>query len=119
MRRHDRGKQEHAHRREGGIKSFEKPSAKKVKKSGWRIFPPAKPKLHILGTAAGEKFRQYVTSEKEKRGLAPHIRRAHWHGFWHGPLKGERDFRLRWLSPIPVNMGDELEEKTGNTRESY
>lgn len=97
--------------RKEGMNGFGKPSAKKVKKSGWRIFPPSKPNLHIMGNAQGEQFRHYMAAEKEKRRVAPHMRRPHWHGFWHGPLKGERDFRLRWLSPIPVNMREELEEE--------
>lgn len=96
----------------GDVNHFTYPPAIRVRKKGWRIFPPAQPKLHLMGKTAGERFRQFMTLERKKRGVVPHIRRAHWHGFWHGPMKGERAFRLRWLSPIPVNMKEELEENS-------
>lgn len=35
-----------------------------------------------------------------------HIRRAHWHTFWTGPRDGDRVARVKWLPPIPVNVGD-------------
>jgi hypothetical protein len=34
----------------------------------------------------------------------PHVRRAHWHGYWTGPIEGPRMFSLKWLPPIPVNI---------------
>lgn len=39
-----------------------------------------------------------------KASPRPHIRRAHWHGFWTGPKKGERELKIRWMPPIPVKM---------------
>lgn len=44
-----------------------------------------------------------VSSRKEVR---PHVRRAHWHGFWSGPIDKptERKFELRWLPPILVKV---------------
>ena len=39
-------------------------------------------------------------------GVRPHIRRAHWHGFWHGPREGTRSFKLKWIPPIPVKVDD-------------
>ncbi len=33
----------------------------------------------------------------------PHIRRAHWHGYWTGPKEGERKFGLKWIAPVLVN----------------
>lgn len=35
----------------------------------------------------------------------PHIRRAHWHGYWTGP-KSQPSFTLKWLPPIPVAVTD-------------
>lgn len=35
---------------------------------------------------------------------APHVRRAHWHHYWKGPMDGERKLILKWISPINVNM---------------
>lgn len=33
----------------------------------------------------------------------PHIRPAHWHGYWTGPKDGERKFTLKWIAPTLVN----------------
>jgi hypothetical protein len=33
----------------------------------------------------------------------PHMRRAHWHGYWSGP-RSEQQFDFTWLPPIPVNV---------------
>lgn len=52
------------------------------------------------------------TSGSGGRGAAmpPHVRRAHFHTYLYGPLDGERERRLKWLPPIPVNLefGDDL-----------
>jgi hypothetical protein len=37
-------------------------------------------------------------------GVAPHVRRAHWHVYWTGPRDGERVAKVRWLSPILVGF---------------
>lgn len=34
----------------------------------------------------------------------PHVRRAHWHGYWYGPRDGERVFQLRWIPPTLVKI---------------
>lgn len=43
----------------------------------------------------------------------PHVRRAHWHGFWTGPKakvgearETDRKLVLKWLHPILVNAGE-------------
>ena len=36
--------------------------------------------------------------------VKPHMRRAHWHGFWKGPRSGQQTFFLRWVLATPVNM---------------
>lgn len=78
-------------------------------KGGWRLFPPAKPHIHILGEKVGGEIRK--TEKMEMVGgphasPRPHIRRAHWHGYWTGPKKedAKRDFSTRWLPPIPVAL---------------
>jgi len=40
------------------------------------------------------------------RSPAPHIRSAHFHSYWLGPLSqpSQRRLELRWLPPIPVNL---------------
>lgn len=96
------------------------PAEKKVK-GGWRLFPPAKPRVHYLGEKIGEEIRK-VGAEKESPSSGshgshasprPHIRRAHWHGYWSGPKKGDakREFNTRWLPPIPVALGQEGNEE--------
>lgn len=90
------------------------PTAKKVK-AGWRLFPPDKPRLHTLGTVYGEQIRRAVAGggARHHSGPRPHVRRAHWHGFWSGPIKPRpgveagRKFSLRWLPPIPVAMSED------------
>ena len=44
-------------------------------------------------------------------GPRPHVRRAHWHGFWSGPRESDaRKLSLKWLPPIQDNLdlGDDL-----------
>ena len=40
--------------------------------------------------------------------MRPHYRRAHWHSFWRGPRSKpeEREITVKWIPPIPVNLGD-------------
>ena len=41
--------------------------------------------------------------------MRPHIRRAHWHTYWVGPMDEvypKRKTILKWLPPIPVNVTD-------------
>lgn len=92
------------------------PQAKRVKK-GWRIFPAFQPTVHVLGEKIGEqirKAREYPNVARTHGSPRPHVRRAHWHGFWSGPLRpdadGERKFSLRWLPPISVAMRDDKDE---------
>lgn len=92
-----------------GQASVRYPGAKKTKK-GWRLFPPDRPKVHILGAEFGRQIREARAASRPSGDHAsprPHIRRAHWHGFWSGPMKGDRRFGLRWLPPIAVAMKEE------------
>jgi hypothetical protein len=94
-------------------------------KHGLRFFPPDKPTTWEVGVRMGAALRAAYAAQDEAeqdgatRALRPHIRRAHWHGFRSGPMldaqgeaipKENRQFDLRWLPPIPVNIveGDEL-----------
>ena len=39
--------------------------------------------------------------------MQPHVRRAHFHGFWTGKVgTSKRLLRVKWLPPIPVAVGD-------------
>ncbi|MBD5641171.1 MAG: hypothetical protein HDQ91_01965 [Desulfovibrio sp.] len=85
------------------------PSAKKTKK-GWRLFPPDRPAIHSPGQKLAKALREAAERQAAQTGIhaspRPHIRRAHWHGYWLG-AKEERRFDLRWLPPIAVAMKDE------------
>ena len=85
-------------------------------KTGWRLFPPSQPNIHTVGTVYGEQIRRARLAggaSGPRSGPRPHVRRAHWHGYWLGPRKAtegdmpERRFDLRWLPPIPVAMSDD------------
>ncbi|MEW6213482.1 MAG: hypothetical protein AB1631_34625, partial [Acidobacteriota bacterium] len=56
-----------------------------------------------LRAAEREDSTPAVGSHKSPR---PHVRRAHWHAYWTGPLDGERKITLKWLSPILVGVDD-------------
>ena len=94
-----------------------RPSPVKTKK-GWRLFPAKSVTYHTLGKEIGEVIRKYAEGKKESQGThaspRPHVRRAHWHGYWYGEKKAqeghnlpERRFLLKWLPPIPVAMKDD------------
>lgn len=82
-----------------------RPAPKKTKK-GIRFFQADKPKIWNVGNQIGEKLRQDIARTGNHKAKRPHIRRAHWHGFYSGPKSApKRDFNLKWLPPIMV--GDE------------
>lgn len=85
-----------------------KPRAKKTKK-GYRMFPAPKVSVWDVGIRMGAALRKAAQDdstgesvERQRSGPRPHVRRAHWHGYWTGPREGERKFVLKWLSPILV-----------------
>lgn len=85
-----------------------RPKPKKTKR-GWRLFPPDKPHIWRVGATAGDALRQAATEAKkstDKSGLRPHIRRAHWHGFWSGPkdIPEKRRFRYQWMPPLVIGV---------------
>jgi hypothetical protein len=80
-------------------------------KNGWRLFPADKPKTWDVGVRIGAALRRaYHQSETGgtagQDGPRPHIRRAHWHGYWKGPRNTPeaRKLDLKWLPPIAVNV---------------
>ncbi|MBX3670961.1 MAG: hypothetical protein KF778_21395 [Rhodocyclaceae bacterium] len=91
-----------------------RPVAKKTK-SGFRLFPPESPTTWDVGVRIGAALRRgfeaLAVADGDGTGHAgprPHIRRAHWHGFWTGSTKvpSERKLDVRWLPPIPVRVDD-------------
>jgi hypothetical protein len=73
---------------------------------------PEKPRIADVGLRIGSAIRRYrierakqeVEASKTGRTLSPHVRRAHWHHFWTGPMHESRTLILKWIPPIPVNL---------------
>lgn len=38
----------------------------------------------------------------ERKSVRPHIRKAHWHGFYKGKRDGEREYFHKWIAPVLV-----------------
>lgn len=83
-------------------------------KRGWQLFPPDKPRLWHVGEQTGAAIEHFsgTSCAHEHKGPRPHIRRAHWHGFWSGPIKPRegielppRRFGYKWIPPIAVGVG--------------
>jgi len=78
------------------------PKAVKTK-TGLNFFPAEKTRVFDVGLEYGKYIREsralYNPSDSKVR---PHLRRAHWHGYWHGPKTQMREFCLKWIPPIFV-----------------
>ncbi len=84
-----------------------RPTSTKTKKHGWRLFQASGPTIWHIGERIGRLIREARESEAcgtSDRSVRPHIRRAHWHGYWSGPLSGPRRFDYQWMPPIPVGI---------------
>lgn len=90
-----------------GLRRPSHPQPVRVKRR-MRLFPPPTPTTWDVGLRMGAALRRAYHAEQTGAGThagpRPHIRRAHWHGYWRGPRDGDRDFSLRWMPPIPVNV---------------
>lgn len=75
---------------------------------GERFFPPNAPMRWDVGLRIGAALKTEAypsrNSQSGQGTVRPHIRRAHWHGYWLGPRDGDRTFDLRWLPPVAVNV---------------
>jgi hypothetical protein len=98
----------------GEGRAIELPMPTKTKK-GIRHFPPTKVSVWDVGSRIGAKLRTALSVASDSMTATgetgctkrPHIRRAHWHGYWLGPRDSEqRTFDLRWMPPIAVNVED-------------
>lgn len=93
----------------------------RVRRSG-QVDVARKVRTWDVGVRIGATIRKYRNTEPygddtdaeeaDHRGTSPrpHIRRAHWHHYWTGPRDGERTLILRWLPPIPVNVGIDTDD---------
>src|SRR5690606_5625752 len=79
-------------------------------KRGARFFPAEKISVWDVGLRLGARLRTASAPSVPQGGThaapRPHIRRAHWHGYWTGPRTSgaERSFHYKWMPPIPVNL---------------
>ena len=82
-----------------------KPPAKKTK-AGPRIFPPDNPSFWETGFRLGDAIRRAQSESGSLSGSTPrpHIRRAHWHGYWTGPKSGQQRMVIKWVHPILVGI---------------
>ena len=85
------------------------PGLKKIR-GEMRLMPSRKVHHFMVGRKTGDALRsarkQMREHEASGRSVTPHIRRAHWHGFWTGPRKGpesiHQKYIFKWLAPILV-----------------
>ena len=97
------------------------PEPTRTRRAGLQLFPVSSPTEWDVGVRLGAALRAaYQAAQIGSAGgmhNSPrgHIRCAHWHGFRSGPRKREdgteipldaRKFDLKWLPPIPINVGD-------------
>lgn len=82
----------------------------KITKGKEQLFPADRNRIVEVGRELGAQLREgAVHSEPGAptgRTVRPHLRRGHWHGFWTGPRKENRDqqkFVLKWLPPLFVH----------------
>lgn len=75
-------------------------------KNGMILQPPNSPRVWTVGSESAKAIRKWekVPTGERHESPRPHIRRAHWHGFWKGPKSGMRSFFYKWIPPIPVNL---------------
>lgn len=81
-----------------------RPTPQRIK-GGIRLFEAKKVRYFDVGVKTGraikEAFNSYQLSGKTQ---APHIRRAHWHGYWKGSKMMEnQEFFYKWIPPVLVN----------------
>lgn len=75
-------------------------------KKGLILEPPIKPRIWNVGNSIATALKLWAKEPTgaEHNSPRPHIRRAHWHGFWRGERNSqERVFFYKWLPPIIVN----------------
>jgi hypothetical protein len=82
----------------------------KVTKGQERLFPADRNRVVDVGRELGAMLREGAAKSEPSaptgRTVRPHLRRGHWHGFWTGPRKENRDqqkFFLKWLPPVFVH----------------
>lgn len=91
-----------------------KPKAVKLKNS-YKVFPPENASIWNVGYRIGSDLRkaqaslsQQNTTSSQHSSPRPHIRRAHWHGYWVGSKKeNNQKFILKWIPPTLINVTED------------
>ena len=78
---------------------------------GWKMFPADTSRVWRVGYQVSERLRKGSEEaerreREEGRTVRPHLRRAHWHGFWTGPREGKRKFVYKWIPPLFIGGGE-------------
>lgn len=83
--------------------SPQRPKATRTK-GGWRLFAAKRPRTWRVGSELAKKLATAQSDQTDSTGrkVSPHLRRAHWHGYWTGPRDGQRRFGYKWLPPTVV-----------------
>lgn len=98
----------------GKLAAPAKMTAVKTKK-GMKHFPPGAPTVWDTAWRIGGAIRaaNANANSSEATGMGgtvrPHVRRAHWHTFWTGPISGPRFTRNIWIPPISVKVNSPRE----------
>lgn len=81
-------------------------------KSGkFQLLPCRQQKVFSVGQLIAKKMQEYETFiNSSTNPIRPHVRRAHWHGYWTGPKAGERKYILKWIAPTLVGTHNGYEE---------
>lgn len=95
-----------------------RPQVKQTRQYGPRLFPPSAPRVWEVGFRIGDTIRAGIAAieRSQRTGVGslvrthsvprPHLRKAHYHHYWTGPLKGDRQLIVKWLHPILVAAGN-------------
>lgn len=75
-----------------------------------RLKPALKTKEWIVGRNLERQVQEYnYYASSGYRGVRPHIRRGHWHGYWKGSAEN-KECMIKWLAPIIVKGGAKDED---------
>lgn len=82
-----------------------RPAGERVKrvKGRVRLFEQPKTRVWTVGAETSAAMAAMPAGIAHQGRKTPHVRRAHWHGFWRGPHDGSREFNYKWIPPIVVN----------------
>lgn len=105
------------------ITGNEKPGGFKHKITNHRGYPKIYVPPHIrnfkVGEETGKKLKTFRELVETKKVIRPHIRRAHWHGYWvKSKETKELEFTYKWLAPSFVIGKNKLGEANQNVQYS-